>query len=223
MARTETRQESPAPFRRLLVNSRAGYKAKKLSTSAIWLLLPFLPRYEVKAPSHRKPGAHRHQSDSVYSPHLRLSSPCVDSLPVEIRPTSGQRFVCPVRDCKQGAFGRAADLDRHHKMVHLPDEEKKKFFCDYKKCPRHDSPFYRQDHFRDHLRDFHKEDLLRRGTKADGKWWDSRSKHAIFTGWWRCNKCLVTRVDIETNGWVCPKCSTHCETERKRFRSSGQR
>ncbi|KAK4211116.1 hypothetical protein QBC37DRAFT_291002 [Rhypophila decipiens] len=141
-----------------------------------------------------------------------------------VQATAGsQRFVCGVHDCTQGAFGRAADLERHHKMVHLPDDEKKKFFCDYRRCSRHDSPFYRQDHFRDHLRDFHKEDLLRRGNRADEKWWTSRSSNAINNGWWRCNRCLVTRVDIQRDGWVCPHCAMHCETDRQRVRTQTQR
>ncbi|KAM7186308.1 zinc finger protein AEBP2 [Naviculisporaceae sp. PSN 640] len=138
------------------------------------------------------------------------------------QPTSSQRFVCRFPDCKQGAFGRAADLERHHKMVHLPDDKKTKFFCDYKRCARHDSPFFRQDHFRDHLRDFHKEDLLRRGNKAEDKWWKARSSYALYNGWWRCNRCLVTRVSVETDGWVCPKCNMHCETERQKRRTSAQ-
>jgi len=139
-----------------------------------------------------------------------------------IRPTSSgsQRFMCQVQGCKQKGFGRAADLERHHKMVHLADEEKKKFLCDYKRCPRHELPFFRQDHFRDHLRDFHKEDLLRRGNKADEKWWKSRAASAISNNWWRCNRCLVTRVNLKTDGYVCPKCSMHCETERQRYRSA---
>lgn len=137
---------------------------------------------------------------------------------IRLSSSGSQRFMCRVQGCKQKGFGRAADLERHHKIVHLADDEKKKFLCDYKRCPRHELPFYRQDHFRDHLRDFHKEDLLRRGNKADEKWWKSRATYAIFNNWWRCNRCLVTRVNLKTDGYVCPKCSMHCETERQRYR-----
>ncbi|KAM7221361.1 hypothetical protein V8F06_003329 [Rhypophila decipiens] len=152
------------------------------------------------------------------------AQPTAGSSSTMVQTTAGnQRFVCRVHDCTQGAFGRAADLERHHKMVHLPDDEKKKFFCDYRRCSRHDSPFYRQDHFRDHLRDFHKEDLLRRGNRADERWWTSRSSNAINNGWWRCNRCLVTRVYIQTDGWVCPHCAMHCETDRQRVRTQTQR
>ncbi|KAM7198612.1 hypothetical protein V8F33_004879 [Rhypophila sp. PSN 637] len=160
---------------------------------------------------------------SLREENLRAQA-TADSSSTMVQTTTGsQRFVCRVRDCTQGAFGRAADLERHHKMVHLPDDEKKKFFCDYRRCSRHDSPFYRQDHFRDHLRDFHKEDLLRRGNRADEKWWTSRSSNAINNGWWRCNRCLVTRVDIQRDGWVCPHCAMHCETDRQRVRTQTQR
>lgn len=103
-------------------------------------------------------------------------------------------------------------------MVHVDDEKKKKYMCDYRKCPRHDTPFFRQDHFRDHLRLYHKEDLLRRGTKPDREWWSSRSARAMFSGWWRCNRCLVVRVEQAKHGFVCPGCGNPCEAERRRER-----
>lgn len=92
--------------------------------------------------------------------------------------------------------------------------------CDYKRCPRHKSPFLRQDHFRDHLRTYHKEDLLRRGISEDHEWWMSRSRHAMFGGWWRCNRCLVRRVNYAKHGFICPGCGNACETERQRYRTS---
>lgn len=105
-------------------------------------------------------------------------------------------------------------------MVHVDDEAKKKFTCDYRKCPRHEKVFYRQDHFRDHLRDYHKEDLPRRGSNsgADGEWWGSRAPRAVLGGWWRCNRCLVVRVDQAACGFVCPGCGNPCEPERQKYR-----
>ncbi|KAH9219651.1 hypothetical protein DL95DRAFT_55528 [Leptodontidium sp. 2 PMI_412] len=58
-------------------------------------------------------------------------------------------------------FTRPADGDRHLKHVHGPPEDRDKFPCSY--CPclsgRHQEPFTRKDHYRDHLRDFHQEDI----------------------------------------------------------------
>ncbi|KAK3937399.1 hypothetical protein QBC46DRAFT_267589 [Diplogelasinospora grovesii] len=129
-----------------------------------------------------------------------------------------EKYRCLFSGCKQKAFGRSADLDRHYKMVHLEDEKKIKYLCDYKKCPRNEQPFFRPDHFRDHLRDYHKEDLTRRGVLPDPSWWGSRSNHAMFDGWWRCNRCLTRRVSYDKYGFVCPKCQAHCEPERQRQR-----
>jgi len=98
--------------------------------------------------------------------------------------------------------------------VHLKDEQKTKYLCDHKKCPRHTNPFFRQDHFRDHLRISHMEDLLRRGNPGDTEWWASR---AILNGWWRCNRCLI-RVGLEDHGFVCHRCGNQCEKERQQYR-----
>ncbi|KAK4195005.1 hypothetical protein QBC40DRAFT_317603 [Triangularia verruculosa] len=134
--------------------------------------------------------------------------------------TEKQTYPCLVPGCIQKAFSRSADLDRHYKQVHVEEDKKVKFICDYRKCSRHESPFYRQDHFRDHLRDFHKEDLLRRSKKEDKKWWEGRAPHAVFKGWWRCNRCLVRRVDVRVEGWTCPGCGNPCESERVRVREA---
>ncbi|KAK3316669.1 hypothetical protein B0H66DRAFT_301077 [Apodospora peruviana] len=129
------------------------------------------------------------------------------------------RYRCERPECKGRAFNRSADLERHYEHIHVDDDKKKKkFLCDYRKCNRHEAPFFRRDHFRDHLRDFHKEDLLRRGTKSDEAWWKGRSDRAMSGGWWRCNRCLDIRVDYGTYGFVCPQCGMHCEAERQRHR-----
>ncbi|KAK0707589.1 hypothetical protein B0H67DRAFT_647759 [Lasiosphaeris hirsuta] len=129
-----------------------------------------------------------------------------------------EKFVC--RKCPDKGFGRSADLERHNKQVHTSDDKKAKYICDYRKCLRHKQPFFRQDHFRDHLREFHKEDLPRRGVKPDSKWWKGRALRAIFGGWWRCNRCLAHRVDIRRDGYVCPGCGNHCELERQKYRET---
>ncbi|KAK3394875.1 hypothetical protein B0H63DRAFT_60815 [Podospora didyma] len=145
---------------------------------------------------------------------------CVESVDTEgsaaqaRRPKLQDGFTCLVPGCpKKEPFSRSADLDRHIKNVHTPNDQKK-FPCD-RKCRRRDVPFLRADHFRDHIRDIHKEDLLHRGKKGDRKWWESR---IIFDKWWRCTRCLTVRVKVETDGWVCPECGNHCEIERQKWR-----
>ncbi|KAK4191302.1 hypothetical protein QBC35DRAFT_27155 [Podospora australis] len=130
-----------------------------------------------------------------------------------------QMFPCLFPGCNK-AFSRAADLDRHHKVVHIDEDTKRKFFCDYKKCSRHQTPFHRQDHFRDHFIQFHKEDILKRGRSLDNEWWSERNPKALYNGWWRCSKCLVVRVRIEEDGFTCPTCENACEPERRRIRET---
>ncbi len=102
--------------------------------------------------------------------------------------------------------------------MHLADEKKPKFQCDYKRCSRHTNPFLRQDHFRDHLRTFHLEDILRRGNPGNEEWWLKRSKRAMQGGWWRCSRCLL-RVAQAEHGWLCAGCGNPCEKERREYRS----
>ncbi|KAK3323786.1 hypothetical protein B0T19DRAFT_463666 [Cercophora scortea] len=135
--------------------------------------------------------------------------------------TEHEGYTCQAPDCSpRRTFKRCADLDRHYQIIHTPGT-KGKWSCDYKKCPRHKSPFYRLDHFRDHLREYHKEDLPRRGALGarDEAWWSSRSQKAMFRGWWRCNRCLK-RVHIDLDGAMCA-CGNECEPERWMRRGLG--
>ena len=77
-----------------------------------------------------------------------------------------KEFVCKEKSCKGVAFSRVADLERHTKHVHLDADAKEQFFCDYTDCSRSSMPFHRKDHYREHLREFHCEDLLKRGSNA---------------------------------------------------------
>ena len=131
-----------------------------------------------------------------------------------------EKFACQSPNCKNKVFGRSADLERHCKVAHPGARQRKTFVCDYRKCDRHEKPFFRQDHFRDHLREFHKEDLPRRGLKTDQHWWATRHPKALFNGWWRCNRCLTTRVNHDLHGYVCSSCGNHCEVDRQKFRLS---
>jgi hypothetical protein len=123
---------------------------------------------------------------------------------------------------KQTCFGRPADLDRHYQNVHADADMRKKFICDYSKCGRSQDPFTRKDHYRDHLRDFHKEDIgCAKGenskTKTKEIWeieqeqWKHERK--IYPHYWRCSRCL-DRITVSRDNWECPRCKTPCERER---------
>ena len=121
---------------------------------------------------------------------------------------------------KQTIFSRPADLERHYKNVHAPPDEKDCFPCDYSKCERATSAFTRKDHYRDHLRDFHKEDIgsAKGEKKMDRKQWLTAQKiwlaeRKISSKYWRCAKCLVKHSI--TYGWDCERCKTTCEQERQ--------
>jgi hypothetical protein len=106
------------------------------------------------------------------------------------------------------------------------------FPCDYGQCVRGASePFTRKDHYRDHLRDFHKEPIgCAKGEKtakdrnkwpvAQKTWLDERRYNSK---WWRCAKCLV-RVNISESGYECRACKLVLEDDyRKRIEASRQK
>ncbi|PHH84629.1 hypothetical protein CDD83_1645 [Cordyceps sp. RAO-2017] len=142
---------------------------------------------------------------SRYSDDRRSKqSPCRRDFPV----------CCLHPGCTARPFKRRADLDRHYKHRHAPDSLKESFTCDYQRCSRHLEPFHRLDHFRDHLREFHKEDIEKRGGSQDDSWLGNRQ---VSSSWWRCSKCLK-RVHIERSGYECPNCKTSCQARRKEAR-----
>ncbi|CAH0018035.1 unnamed protein product [Clonostachys rhizophaga] len=128
------------------------------------------------------------------------------------RPSGG--YACLSAGCGSGPFNRYADLERHYRDCHCPEEEREAFPCDYKKCPRNVDPFRRRDHFRDHLRDYHKEDMEKRGVPVTDEWLDGRY---IPSDWWRCIKCLE-RIHIEPHGFECPSCKVPCHEKRREKR-----
>ena len=125
-----------------------------------------------------------------------------------------RQYVCLAPNCSHVPFKRVTDLDRHYKSVHIRDEDKEKFYCDYKRCTRYQDPFYRPERLRNHLRDFHKEDLPKKGTKASKEWLKERN---VRPGWWRCYSCLK-RVEIRHDGYTCPTCNQVCEQDRQGLR-----
>ncbi|RKU49502.1 hypothetical protein DL546_008519 [Coniochaeta pulveracea] len=152
------------------------------------------------------------QSSSSYS-----RSPTYDTSPTttDNNPSGeGRLYVCLAPGCTHNPFKRVTDLDRHYKSVHVRDEDKDKFYCDYKKCPRNQDPFFRPERLRNHLRDYHKEDLPKKGTKTTAEWLRERN---IQPKWWRCYACLQ-RVDIRRDGFMCRHCNQVCEPERQSLR-----
>ncbi|KAI2776568.1 hypothetical protein F4815DRAFT_336533 [Daldinia loculata] len=125
------------------------------------------------------------------------------------------RHVCLEPFCNASPFKRKADLQRHYLHRHRDANQKKPFPCDWKKCQRSKEPFYRLDHCREHYRDYHMEDLLRRNSnKENSEWWKSRN---FDSKWWRCARCL-SRIPIDSKGFECAKCKTTCEPERRKLR-----
>ena len=126
---------------------------------------------------------------------------------------------------KQSVFSRPADLERHYKNVHASNKDE--FPCDYPKCPRAQDPFTRKDHYRDHLRDFHKEDIgAAKGEKSSRredkhKWQKAQriwlSERNISHRHWRCAKCLVKNY-VAHQTWECSSCKIPCEEDRVRIR-----
>jgi hypothetical protein len=119
-------------------------------------------------------------------------------------------------------FARHYDLELHFRTVHSTRNELRQFNCDYSKCPHQDN-FLRKDHYREHLREYHMEDLLKRGytTKKTRELLESRNSH-VSKLWWRCSRCL-RRVKTEIDGYECSECKLPCEPERVAWREEAFR
>jgi len=95
---------------------------------------------------------------------------------------------------------------------------------------RHLNTFTRKDHLREHLREFHQEDIgavkgeknartkqeKRKWEKEQKKWLDSRK---ISPDSWRCVKCLGKKT-VARDGWTCTECNLSCETDKIERRMS---
>ncbi|KAF7557199.1 hypothetical protein G7046_g6110 [Stylonectria norvegica] len=143
-----------------------------------------------------------------------LSHDSITSRNVSPHSTRDWPVLCLAAGCNAKPFKRCADLQRHYKNTHTPDTAKDAYWCDYPRCTRSRDPFHRRDHFRDHLREFHMEDILKRGVSTNEEWFEGRY---LATTWWRCPKCLV-RIYIQRHGFDCPECKTSCEPKRKERR-----
>lgn len=159
-------------------------------------------------------------------PTLRTQSPPAPPPPpppLERYIPPRERYQCNLPGCRKRAFARLSDLQRHawsHHEVETLAASKATWRCDYRRCGRSVTPFHRLDHYRDHLRDQHREDLPRRRSKPDELWWSQRNPHCVVEGWWRCNKCLVVRVNTEMHGYVCPGCGSPIDAQRRTFREA---
>ncbi|KAH7383683.1 kinase-like domain-containing protein, partial [Cadophora sp. MPI-SDFR-AT-0126] len=76
-----------------------------------------------------------------------------------------------------------------------------------------------KDAYRDHLREYHLEDMLKRHKKKnrEQEWWASRIVSPV---WWRCVRCLGPSILVKRDGWTCRTCSQQCEPERIYIRKS---
>jgi hypothetical protein len=140
------------------------------------------------------------------------------------KPISLGRFRCEHPSCwdvnDKFRFRIFADLARHYKNAH-PDLIQNEFFpCDYTNCRRAglEDAFTRKDAYRDHLREYHMEDMAKRhrNPKREQEWLASR---IVSSAWWRCVRCLI-RIDVASGGWVCPSCKQSCEPERLEWRKT---
>ncbi|KAK3179776.1 hypothetical protein K4F52_008854 [Lecanicillium sp. MT-2017a] len=158
---------------------------------------------------------------SPYSTSIDANSPRTVSEEFQSESPKASRdypVVCLHPGCEAKPFKRRADLDRHYKHKHAPASQKDAYYCDYPKCARRRDPFHRRDHFRDHLREFHKEDIEKRGGGSVVKDEDSViNDRNTPSSWWRCAKCLV-RNYVEESGYDCPLCKTSCQAKRKEIR-----
>ncbi|KAH8588468.1 hypothetical protein B0O99DRAFT_488516, partial [Bisporella sp. PMI_857] len=174
-----------------------------------------LKHYNFKVPKGKQPYLELAQSWEA-SPEMPLKV-YLDSS------SDSKRGTCPCKfpnGCCM-SFKRPADLDRHYMNVHASDDQKLRLNCDYSECPRSSDPFNRKDHYRDHLKDYHKEDIgtakqakgmsEKEWKKAQKRWIEERQ---ITVQWWRCAKCLVRVKD----SWDCYQCKQTCETERIKIR-----
>jgi hypothetical protein len=110
--------------------------------------------------------------------------------------------------------------------VHSHSDTQDTYHCDYPKCNRHRDPFTRKDHYRDHLRDFHLEDIgcakdekIRKGKKGEKEQRIWLSERKISPERWRCGKCLVMNM-VSGSGWTCQSCQIPCGEEQRSRRES---
>ncbi|KAJ4122766.1 hypothetical protein NW768_010209 [Fusarium equiseti] len=127
--------------------------------------------------------------------------------------SSGEVLVsCVYPGCTARPFNRKADLERHIRYTHSTESKKDAYLCDYSDCTRFSAPFHRWERLRDHLREYHGEDVTKHVASSN-----MGTGEATF---WRCPRCLV-RVFVFKEGYnyKCPGCkmtrNSQSEEERR--------
>ncbi|TAQ85013.1 hypothetical protein B7494_g6661 [Chlorociboria aeruginascens] len=166
-----------------------------------------------------------HQIESITNQQKVIRSVLEESYDVQSTPLDGSdpsvnslgMFRCEHPSCwdtkDKFRFHVFLDLVRHYNEAHPSVMPVEAFFCDYlHTCGRSKDPFDRKDSYRDHLREFHQEDLTRRhkNLQRQQSWLATRT---FSLQWWRCIKCL-RRIFIDKEGWLCKKCNEPCELVR---------
>ena len=119
---------------------------------------------------------------------------------------------------RQNSFGRPSDLHRHYMNVHADIIDK--WPCDYPTCPRSKETFTRKDHYRDHLKAYHEEDIggfKKRASITDRNFAQQQAawlaERKIEARYWRCVHSLIKNF-VEDVGWQCSSCKELSEEER---------
>jgi hypothetical protein len=158
-------------------------------------------------------------------------------------PTPSPEYVCLYDGCRQKAFRRSADLDRHIKHVHLKPPDV--YFCDYNRCPRSEKAVAASRSHnlvetvsssssssspggggggtgagagafgrKDHCRAHYRDYHREDLCRRNGKEAPGWfDDRNISSSWWRCTKCL-RRVSYSRCGWECRDCGQMLEPER---------
>lgn len=157
--------------------------------------------------------------DSVHTVHSQSTSKrLLDDFTVS--------YPCHMRTCPdhQSGFSSQELLVHHYELVHGESY----YLCDYPSCQsqtgsailsgskirflRCDFRGSEQD-YRQHLRDFHKEDISMLPSKLSEIESAELDACRLEADWWRCHSCL-RRVIIQNEGYTCKDCKATCESIR---------
>ncbi|KAI6480927.1 hypothetical protein MCOR18_004960 [Pyricularia oryzae] len=142
--------------------------------------------------------------------------------PAKGQSSTKQQFRCPHEGCNS-VFDRHANLTRHmakskkHALAEGSAGKPETYNCGFRTCQRAGrDAIPRKDHCREHLRNFHKQDLYKRGEKVEISW---LQECLIDKSYWYCNKCLARNSTVGVSSpWSCQRCGTNCEPERVNIR-----
>jgi hypothetical protein len=118
--------------------------------------------------------------------------------------TSIQQTQIKLLDCRLQEDAQQIDNNR---LRAIGQDE---FLCDYHFCTGAGERFTRKEQYRDHLRDFHREDIGCTGEKM-------LAERKVHFWQWRCSQCLIENV-VSEDGWTCRSCNADCEQDRIRAR-----